>query len=65
VSSSNYSRLKIAYKVMAVKQGANITVKQLYILPKYLNIERMKTLITVGREDEVPLYMQVSSPLPS
>jgi hypothetical protein len=50
---------------MAEKQGANITVKQLYILPKYLNTERMKTLIAVGREDKVPLYMQASSPLTS
>jgi hypothetical protein len=50
---------------MAEKQGANITVKQLYILPKYLNTEQMKTLIAVGREDKVLLYMQVSSPLTS
>jgi hypothetical protein len=65
VSPSNYGRLKIAYEAMAEKQGANITVKQLYILPKYLDTERMKTLMAVGREDEVPLYMQVSSPLTS
>jgi hypothetical protein len=39
VSLSNYSRLKRAYKAMAEKQGANITVKQLHILLKYLNIE--------------------------
>jgi hypothetical protein len=64
VSPSNYGRLKIAYEAMAEKQGANITVKQLYILPKYLDTERMKTLMAVGREDEVPLYMQVGSPLP-
>jgi hypothetical protein len=61
---SNYGRLKMAYEAMAEKQGANITVKQLYILPKYLDTERMKTLMAVGREDEVPLYMQVGSPLP-
>jgi hypothetical protein len=65
VSPSNYSRLKIAYEAMAEKQGANITVKQLYILPKYLDTVRMKTLMAIGREDEVPLYMQVSSPLTS
>jgi hypothetical protein len=50
---------------MAERQGANITVKQLHVLPKYLDTERMKTLMAVGREDEVPLYMQVSSPLTS
>jgi hypothetical protein len=65
VSPSNYGRLKIAYEAMAEKQGANITVKQLYILPKYLDTERMKTLMAVGREDEVPLYMQAGSPLTS
>jgi hypothetical protein len=61
VSPSNYGRLKRAYEAMAEKQGANITVKQLSILLKYLDTERMKTLIAVGKEDEVPLYMQASS----
>lgn len=60
VSPSNYGRLKKAYEDIAEKQGANITVKQLYILPKYLDTERMKTLMAVGKDDEVPLYMQVS-----
>jgi hypothetical protein len=60
VSPSNYGRLKMAYEAMAQKLGATITVKQLYILPKYLDTERMKTLMAVGKEDEVPLYMQVS-----
>ncbi|KAI1563203.1 hypothetical protein PtrEW13061_012065, partial [Pyrenophora tritici-repentis] len=45
VSPSNYGRLKRAYEAMAEKQGANITVKQLYVLPKYLDTERMKTLM--------------------
>jgi hypothetical protein len=62
VSPSNYGRLKIAYEAMAKKQGANITVKQLFVLPKYLDTERMKTLMAVGKEDEVPLYMQASTP---
>jgi hypothetical protein len=65
VSPSNYGRLKLAYEAMAEKQGANITVKQLYVLPKYLDTERMKTLMAVGKEDEVPLYMQASFPLTS
>jgi hypothetical protein len=65
VSPSNYGRLKRAYEAMAEKQGANITVKQLHVLPKYLDTERMKTLMAVGKEDEVPLYMQASSPLTS
>jgi hypothetical protein len=65
VSPSNYGRLKMAYEAMAMKLGATITVEQLYILPKYLDTERMKTLMAVGKEDEVPLYMQVSFPLTS
>jgi hypothetical protein len=55
----------MAYEAMAMKLGATITVEQLYILPKYLDTERMKTLMAVGKEDEVPLYMQVSFPLTS
>jgi hypothetical protein len=64
VSPSNYGRLKKAYEEMAEEHGADITVEQLYILPKYLNTERMKVLMGVGKDDEVPLYMQVSPSLP-
>lgn len=64
VSPSNYGRLKEAYEKMAREQGADITVKQLYILPKYLDTERMKVLMAVGKDDEVPLYMQVSPSTP-
>lgn len=60
VSPSNYGRLKKAYEDMAKKKCASITVKQLHILPKYLDTGRMKTLMAVGKEDEIPLYMQVS-----
>lgn len=60
VSPSNYGRLKIVYESLAKGLGARITVKQLYILPKYLTTERMKTLMAVGKDDDVPLYMQVS-----
>jgi hypothetical protein len=60
VSPSNYGRLKIAYEAMAKKQGGTIAVKQLYILPSYLDTERMKTLMAVGKDDEMPLYMQVN-----
>lgn len=63
MSTSNYGRLKIAYEAMAKKLGATITFEQLYILPKYLDTERMKTLMAVREEDEVLLYMQVSFPL--
>ena len=62
VSPSNYGRLKKTYEDMAKTQNANIIVKQLYVLPKYLDTERMKTLMAVGKEDEVPLYMQVGFP---
>jgi len=65
VSASNYGRLKMAYEAMAKILGATITVKQLYILPKYLDTERMETLMAVGKEHEVPLHMQVSFPLSS
>jgi hypothetical protein len=57
--------LRLAYEAMAQKQGANITVKQLYVLLNYLDTERMKTLMAVGKEGEVPLYMQASFPLTS
>lgn len=63
VSPSNYGRLKMAYEAMAKKQHAKISVKQLYVLPKYLDTEKMKTLMAVGKEDDVPLYMQASFPL--
>jgi hypothetical protein len=60
VSPSNYGRLKAAYEAMAQKHGGSIAVKQLYILDKYLDTERMKTLMAVGKDDEMPLYMQAS-----
>ncbi|KAL5436043.1 hypothetical protein PMIN05_006888 [Paraphaeosphaeria minitans] len=58
VSPSNYGRLKAAYEAMAKQQGGTITVKQLHILPKYLDTERMKTLMAVVSDDDMPLYMQ-------
>ncbi|KAH7558346.1 hypothetical protein BM1_05618 [Bipolaris maydis] len=57
VSPSNYGRLKRAYEAMAAKQNAKISVKQLYVLPKYLDTERMKTLMAVGKEDETILMI--------
>jgi hypothetical protein len=62
VSPSNYGRLKKEYELMAATLGAKITVRQLHVLPKYLDTERMKTLMAVGSEDMIPLYMQVGSP---
>lgn len=56
-SPSNYGRLKRAYEAMAEKQGAEITVKQLYVLPKYLDTERMKT-DGCGKRGAMSLYMQ-------
>jgi hypothetical protein len=61
VSPSSYGKLKDKYEKEAEELGATITVKQLYILPKYLNSERIKTLMAVGKDDYVPLYMQVRS----
>jgi hypothetical protein len=63
VSPSNYGRLKKAYEDMAEKQAATVTVRPLYILPQYLDTERIKTLMAVGKDNEVPLYMQVSPSL--
>lgn len=59
VSPSNYGRLKTAYEKMARDQGGDITVKRLHILPKYLDTARMKTLMAVSHDDDMPLYMQV------
>ncbi|KAF2729196.1 hypothetical protein EJ04DRAFT_568872 [Polyplosphaeria fusca] len=58
VSPSNYGRLKEAYEGVAKELGAKIAVKQLHILPKYLDTERMKILMAVDKEGEMPLYMQ-------
>ncbi|KAK7182356.1 hypothetical protein PSPO01_11590 [Paraphaeosphaeria sporulosa] len=58
VSPSNYARLKTEYETMAREQGGTITVKPLYILSKYLDTERMKTLMAVRNDDDMPLYMQ-------
>jgi hypothetical protein len=60
VSPSSYGTLKDKYEKEAERLGATITVKRLYILPNHLNSERMKTLMAVGKDDNVPLYMQVS-----
>jgi hypothetical protein len=58
VSPSYYLPLKHAYEAMAQKQNATITVEPLYMLPKYLDTERMKALMAVGKDDDMPLYMQ-------
>ncbi|KAF2871051.1 hypothetical protein BDV95DRAFT_628946 [Massariosphaeria phaeospora] len=59
VSPSNYGRLKQQYEAMAAKQGEEIKVERLRLLPSHLNTERVKTLMAVGKGDEIPLYMHL------
>jgi hypothetical protein len=61
VSASNYGKLKIQYEDMARKTGGNLTVEKLMFHPSHLNTERVKTLMAVGKNGDMPLYMHVSS----
>jgi hypothetical protein len=61
VSPSNYQRLKQQYEEMASQfPNANIEVQALRLLPTHLDTERMKTLMAVSKDGEMPLYMHVS-----
>ncbi|KAF2189891.1 hypothetical protein K469DRAFT_561992 [Zopfia rhizophila CBS 207.26] len=59
VSPSNYLRLKEQYKKMSDDHGGDVKVRKLRLLSKYLDTERVKTLMAVGKEGEMPLYMQL------
>ncbi|KAF2105965.1 hypothetical protein BDV96DRAFT_508514 [Lophiotrema nucula] len=59
VSPSYYGELKKQYENMAQQYGGKITVEKLQLRSEHLNIDRMKTLMAVGKENDMPLYMQV------
>lgn len=60
ISASNYGNLKRRYEDMARKHGGSIEVKRLLISTEHLDTERVKTLMAVTRDGDVPLYIQVS-----
>jgi hypothetical protein len=60
VSRSSYHALKEKYEAMAKQHGAKIDVQALDLKASHLDTERMKTLMAVGRAEEMPLYMTAS-----
>jgi hypothetical protein len=60
VPPSNYENMKKMYMELPSAKDDKIKVKQLHLLPKHLNTDRLKTLMAVGKEGEMPLYMHVS-----
>ena len=58
VSPSNFKNLQMRYSEVP---GGNIKVEKLYLLPKYLDTARFKSLMAIGKDDTMPLYMQVNS----
>ena len=61
VSASNYKRRKTQYEAMAQAHGGKIEVKKFMLETSYLNTEHIKTLMAVGKDTEMPLYMRVSN----
>jgi hypothetical protein len=57
-SPSNWKRLESQYSRLNSMYKTKIKVKQLHLLPKYLDTARVKSLMAVGKEGEEPLYMQ-------
>jgi hypothetical protein len=60
VSESNFERLKLDYQTMAARYGGTIKVEKLKLLPRHLDTERVKGLMAVGKDGDLPLYMHVS-----
>ncbi|KAF2466608.1 uncharacterized protein BDR25DRAFT_236863 [Lindgomyces ingoldianus] len=58
VSPSNSANLTEQYKRIAKERG-NIQVEELRLLGKHMNTDRVKTLMAVGKDGDLPLYMQV------
>ncbi|EAT80541.2 hypothetical protein HBH56_143640 [Parastagonospora nodorum] len=58
VSASNYGNLKSKYEDMAKKCGGTIEVQKLLIATDHLDTERVKTLMAVSKDGEMPLYIQ-------
>jgi len=61
VSASNYGNLKSKYEDMAKKCGGTIEVQKLLIATDHLDTERVKTLMAVSKDGEMPLYIQVGN----
>jgi hypothetical protein len=61
VSESNFERLKLEYQEMATRHGGTIKVEKLKLLPRHLDTERVKRLMAVGKDGDLPLYMHVST----
>ncbi|CAI6338406.1 unnamed protein product [Periconia digitata] len=57
VSKSSYKKLRSQYLNMASKVNGNLTVEQLEIHPSHLDTARVKTLMAVGTDTDMPLYM--------
>jgi len=60
VSASSIGKLKKSYNDVAKKCGAEIGVAPLELHTSHLNTERIKLLMAVGKEGDMPLYMSVS-----
>ncbi|KAF2175369.1 hypothetical protein K469DRAFT_724153 [Zopfia rhizophila CBS 207.26] len=64
-NSNALASLILHYDVEAVgnymrwKEHSNIKIRELRLLSIYLDTERVKMLMAVGREGEMPLYMQL------
>ncbi|PVI06990.1 hypothetical protein DM02DRAFT_489510, partial [Periconia macrospinosa] len=59
VSKSNYGNLKKQYDQVVMDHKGDMSVEKLEIHPSHLNTERVKTLMAVGNDGEMPLYMHV------
>ena len=62
VSPSNFGKRKDLYDQLQKKHKDMIDVQPLYLLPQYLDTARFKALMAIGKDETVPLYMQVSCP---
>jgi hypothetical protein len=54
VSASNFGRLKQQYEEIAKKAGGRVTVEALELHSSHLDTERIKTLMAVGKNREMP-----------
>jgi hypothetical protein len=61
VSVSNFGRLKQQYGEMAKKAGGLVIVEALELHSSHLDTERIKTLMAVGKNGEMPLYTTVNT----
>ncbi|KAF2795977.1 hypothetical protein K505DRAFT_381501 [Melanomma pulvis-pyrius CBS 109.77] len=59
VSESNFGRLKVDYEAMAARHQGEISVRKMKLLSSHLDTERVKTLMAIGKDGELPLYMHI------